>query len=371
VKDCELIRVKLLGKNVRWYVLGQSFGGFCLLHYLSVAPEGLKGALFVGGLPSLVTRSPDSVYRLTYKKLYEYCRFYYQKFPMDILRVVKIVAHLSENRVTLPSGGILTARYTLKVVVVVGLEHFYFLSSIGTLIYIVYRRFLQIGIGLGLGNFEKIHFLIESAFDIDTIDNRNERDYGLSESSNPFRSFENIKMSFSFLRGVENMLDFETNPLYVILHEAIYCQEDSSSWSAQRILCEFPEFSLDKDLLSSSDHFEHPIPFLGEMIFEWMFDDYVYLQPLKEAAILLSKKKDWPQLYNLERLRNNQVPCACIIYYHDMYVPLELSEETAKHIGNLRTWITSEYNHGSLHSFGDIILHRLLQLARGELHDLS
>ena len=38
VRDAELIR-RELGVD-RWSVLGQSFGGFCLLSYLSIAPEG-------------------------------------------------------------------------------------------------------------------------------------------------------------------------------------------------------------------------------------------------------------------------------------------------------------------------------------------
>lgn len=40
VRDAELIRRRLLGDDRRWSVLGQSFGGFCLLTYLSIAPGG-------------------------------------------------------------------------------------------------------------------------------------------------------------------------------------------------------------------------------------------------------------------------------------------------------------------------------------------
>src|SRR5437867_2509134 len=42
VRDAELIRQQLGGD--RWSVLGQSFGGFCALAYLSIAPEGLREA---------------------------------------------------------------------------------------------------------------------------------------------------------------------------------------------------------------------------------------------------------------------------------------------------------------------------------------
>ena len=47
VRDAEWIR-RELGVD-RWSVLGQSFGGFCVLTYLSRAPEGLREAFFTGG----------------------------------------------------------------------------------------------------------------------------------------------------------------------------------------------------------------------------------------------------------------------------------------------------------------------------------
>ena len=47
VRDCEAIRKTLLGPNTKWTALGQSFGGFCIMTYLSLAPEGLKQVFFV------------------------------------------------------------------------------------------------------------------------------------------------------------------------------------------------------------------------------------------------------------------------------------------------------------------------------------
>lgn len=40
VRDSEEIRRTLLGPDQRWSILGQSFGGFCGVRYLSAAPEG-------------------------------------------------------------------------------------------------------------------------------------------------------------------------------------------------------------------------------------------------------------------------------------------------------------------------------------------
>ena len=45
-------------------MLGQSFGGFCAMRYLSAAPEGLREVLFTGGVPPLEAHV-DEVYRAT------------------------------------------------------------------------------------------------------------------------------------------------------------------------------------------------------------------------------------------------------------------------------------------------------------------
>ena len=50
VADAELIRPQVTG-GAPWSVLGQSFGGFCTVSYLSTAPDGLREAFITGGLP--------------------------------------------------------------------------------------------------------------------------------------------------------------------------------------------------------------------------------------------------------------------------------------------------------------------------------
>jgi pimeloyl-ACP methyl ester carboxylesterase len=50
VQDAEWIRRDLIGVDTPWSVLGQSYGGFCAVHYLSAAASGLREALFTGGL---------------------------------------------------------------------------------------------------------------------------------------------------------------------------------------------------------------------------------------------------------------------------------------------------------------------------------
>ena len=64
VLDAELIRRELTG-GAPWSVLGQSFGGFCAVTYLSFAPHGISEAFITGGLPGLAATA-DDVYRRTY-----------------------------------------------------------------------------------------------------------------------------------------------------------------------------------------------------------------------------------------------------------------------------------------------------------------
>src|SRR6202034_2800985 len=64
VADAELTGPELTGGQP-WSVLGQSFGGFCTVSYLSFAPAGVREALIGGGLPGLEA-SADDVYRVTY-----------------------------------------------------------------------------------------------------------------------------------------------------------------------------------------------------------------------------------------------------------------------------------------------------------------
>ena len=162
------------------------------------------------------------------------------------------------------------------------------------------------------------------------------------------------RLSYAFLTGVEQMLHFNTNPIYSLLHECLYCQKTSSNWSAERILAEFPEFALDRE----------QIYFTGEMIYSWMFDEYDQLKPLKEVAALIAKYPDWKPIYDRSVLRANTVPTAAVIYYNDMYVDRTYSEDTAKEIGQMKVWITNEYEHDGLRQNGEHVLDRLFGMLK-------
>lgn len=306
VGDAELIRRELLGADQSWTVLGQSFGGFCVVHYLSQAPQGLKEAFITGGLPPLEATA-DDIYRATYPRVLDRNRRYYERYPEDESRVIAIVRMLQAEDIRLPGGDRLSP-----------------------------RKFQQLGLMFGMSDgFERMHYLLEEAFP----------DGGPAP-----------RPTFRFLAAVQHSLGFETTPLYALLHESIYCQGFASNWAAERVREEFAPFQIRAGA---------PVMFCGEMVFPWMFEEYGQLQLLGDVAEVLAQKADWPRLYDPARLANNPVPAAAVIYADDMYVEARYSQETARAIPHLRPWITSEYDHNGLRADGPRIFERLMALARG------
>jgi len=310
VRDAEAIREQLIGDQP-WSILGQSYGGFCSMRYLSAAPQGLKEVLITGGIPSL-TRPVDDVYRATYKRVIEKNRLYYLRYSGDVEKVRAIVHHLLDHEVKMPSGGRLTP-----------------------------QRFLQLGLQFGMSDgYDAIHYLIEEAF-VDGVDGKNKRE-----------------LNWNFLFHLEQLQSFDTCPIFSLMQEACYTQQAASNWSADRLLAEFPEFSLEQ---------AGAFLFTGEMIYPWMFDAYPQLQPLKRAAELLARDDTWPMLYDVKKLSQNRVPVAAAVYFDDMYVHREFSEETARAVPNMKLWVTNQYEHNGLRADGEAVVDRLLQMVRGSV----
>ena len=306
VRDAELIRREVIGERP-WTILGQSFGGFCVTHYLSTAPEGLAGALITGGLPPL-DATAEEVYRRTFQGVAERNRRFYERYPGNEARVRDIVRHLVEKDVRLPASGAFSP-----------------------------RRFLTLGLRFGMtSGFEAVHYMLEGAF----VEGREGRELG-----------------YGFLREYENVNGLDAHPIFSILHEPIYAQGTSTRWAAQRVRESLPVFDPERT--------DGPLYFTGEMIFPWMFDEVETLRPLKEAAEILANKDDWPALYDPAVLARNTVPCAAVVYADDMYVDRELSEQTAKAVRGCKVWLTNELEHDGIRMDGIRVLGRLLDM----LHD--
>ncbi len=307
VLDAELIRRDLT--DAPWSVLGQSFGGFCTVTYLSFAPHGIREAFITGGLPGLAVTA-DDVYRQTYRTVTDKNAAHYERYPDDVERARRIAAYLAEHDVRRPDGA------------PVSVEAF---QSVGALL------------GQGSGS-HALHYLLE----------------------NPFADDDELSDAFRY--ALMDELSFSAGPLYALLHEAAYAQGAATRWSAQRIRAEFGGFDPRPAIEGAA-----PLLFTGEMIYPWMIDDDPVLRPLREAADILAERDDWPPLYDPSRLAANDVPVAAAVYYDDMYVPREFSMQTAGAIRGLRTWVTSEYSHDGLRVSDGAVLDRLIGMCRGDI----
>ncbi len=301
VRDAECIRKQW--KIKQWAILGQSFGGFCSLTYLSLFPDSLLRSYITGGVPSL-TRHPDDIYRATFQRTVDKNRAFFNQFPQAQPMCQRIADHLAENEVLLPNGQ----RFTVE-------------------------QFQQIGINFGVSDsFMPTYYLLENAFLL--IEGKEE-------------------LRYEFLQSMMMEQNFQTNPIYAILHESIYCQSFSSRWSAHRVRNEYSQFNYSKG---------KEFLFTGEMVFPWMFDLYTNLQPLRDAAQILAEKADWCELYRTDVLANNTVPVSCAVYADDMFVEMDISRETLNQIPNSRAWITNQYEHNGLRADGEHILDQLIKM---------
>jgi hypothetical protein len=173
---------------------------------------------------------------------------------------------------------------------------------------------------------ESLHWLIDEAWDGD-------------------------ELSDAFLYGAMARTDHTLNPLFVVLHESLYGQDDRpTNWAASRV--KPAEFAPTAE----------PLLFTGEMIYPWMVEDLGGLRPFAEAANLLAAATDWTPLYDPAGLAANRVPVAAAIYHDDLYVDANLSLETASRVGNVTTWITNEYEHDGARTSGGAVLDRLIKL---------
>ncbi len=198
VRDLESIRAEL-GVD-RWSLLGQSFGGFTSLTYLSLAPEGLREVLITGGLAPITNRPVDEVYAATWVRVREANQRYHDRYPGDLARLRGILRRLDGEDVRLPNGDRLTS-----------------------------RRLRQTGMWLGTSyGFELLHHLLELPFG-----------------------------SPAFLADAQMASAWERNPIYATLHESSYGDGGVTGWSADRLA---PEEAITGDLLGA----EHVFPWMWD-----------------------------------------------------------------------------------------------------------
>ncbi|HET6563281.1 MAG TPA: alpha/beta fold hydrolase [Marmoricola sp.] len=187
VADAEMLRRALLGDR-RWDSLGQSYGGFVTLTYLSTAPEGLDHCYVAGGVPGL-TATAEEVYARTFARTAKRNREYYARYPEDAAAIARLVDHLGENETRLPDGDVLTP-----------------------------HRFRTIGSVFGMSyGFETVHWLLDDAWAGNELHPR-------------------------FLYDVEIATGFVDSVLYP-LQEYTYAVNTATGWATQREYDRRPEFA--------------------------------------------------------------------------------------------------------------------------------
>ncbi|MEU4575520.1 MULTISPECIES: alpha/beta fold hydrolase [Nonomuraea] len=186
VADAEHLRTTVFGGR-RWSTLGQSYGGFLTLTYLSRAPEGLSACYVAGGLPAL---EPDAaeVYRRTYPRVAAKNAAFYRRYPHHAETAARLADRLAEGDVRLPDGDTLTV-----------------------------RRLQSLGLDFGMKpGFERMHWLLDEAA-------------GLPET---------------FLHQVLARSSYADNPLFAALQESIYGHgPGATAWAAEAERARRPEFA--------------------------------------------------------------------------------------------------------------------------------
>ena len=300
VRDAEAIRGTL--GITTWSTVGQSYGGFCTLTYLSIAPQSLERCLITGGLASL-DADAATVYRATYARMAARNAEYFSWYPEDAKTLARIVGHLRRTAEHLPNGRELS----IPLVQMLG-------------------QFLG-----GNTRVHLLHHVFEGAF---------------------VHTPGGDRLSDTFLAEIQVQADRSTNPLYALMHESIYAQGAATNWAAESVLVEFPAFSPAAE-----------VPLLtGEMVYRWYFESDPVLRPLEETARILAEHEDWGQLYDLETLAGNTVPVAAAVYTDDVYVDRDLSIATAHAVAGLKVWETNEFHHDGIGDEGAMIFAKLLEM---------
>ena len=189
IRDFEHLRRTEFG-GARWATLGQSYGGFLTLTYLSLFPKGVIASFTTGGIPHVPADATD-VYRHTFPRMASKTKRFYERYPVDVERVAALADILDSREVVLPNGDPLTV-----------------------------ERLQCLGADFGMKpSFERVHWMLDQAF----LDG----DGSVSAGS---------EVSDEFLHGVMNATS--SRPLYWPLQEFIYANgelDEPIRWAAQRV----------------------------------------------------------------------------------------------------------------------------------------
>ncbi|MGV8845057.1 alpha/beta fold hydrolase [Tessaracoccus sp.] len=189
VRDAEAMRQHLGAKT--WNTLGQSFGGFTTMAYLSTDASSLDRVYFTGGL-SGIGLPAEEVYALTYDKMRTASQRHYRRFPEHRDAIRRLVDLAAGGAIVLPDREVVSV-----------------------------SRIRSLGMLLGSDDGWQT---LWSLLDQDPCTNAFRHDLA---AALPYRG---------------------RNPLYYVLHESSYADGVATNWAAER--AEPEDFAADPTLLT-------------------------------------------------------------------------------------------------------------------------
>ncbi|KAI3391131.1 hypothetical protein diail_7916 [Diaporthe ilicicola] len=306
VRDLEAIRLclsaqveKVDGADVpliKWTILGQSYGGYISLTYLSIHPNGLLEVFITGGLPPCGMDIED-YFNVEYVNIVAQNKLFYAAYPDadKLLRdVLKLITRIGPGNIPMSGRGYMTGQKLL---------------TLGR----------QFGSKVG---FPEVYHLLQKIYS-DLAATR--------------------KLSPDTVREFESILHIDERPLYPVLLEQTWCSGGPTRWAAERVAVKLEGFeylkadSQGKYPDPSETPAERPIYFNANTYCRFHYDTHEELIDMKGAVEILAEHP-WECSYDFEQLAENplQVPVYAMSFLQDMHLDLGVSGQTAAKVGGLR-----------------------------------
>lgn len=297
VRDLEAIRLcisALAGKPTKWTILGQSYGGYISLTYLSIHPEGLDEVFITGGLPPC-GMDLEEYFRIEYRDIVAKNKAWYAEYPDGdalVRRVLGLITKIGPRNIRMTGRGYMTG-----------------------------QKLLTLGRQLGskVGFPEIYHLLVQIERDLTST----------------------AQISFETIKEFESTLHIDERPLYPILLEQTWASGGQTNWAAERVVREIPGF----EYLRTDEQGNYPDPsltpahqpiyFTANAYCRFHFDTNEELIDLKGAAEILHRK-DWECPYDYDALAANTVPVYAIVFKEDMHLDVGVAEMTAAKVGGMQ-----------------------------------
>lgn len=339
VRDLEAMRhslSRIAGSTaeIKWTTLGQSYGGYISLSYLSMHPEGLQEVFITGGLPPC-GMDLDDYFRVEYEDIVAKNKAWYGLYPDGdalVRRVLALIADIGPRNVRMTGRGYLTGQKLL---------------TLGR----------QFGSKVG---FPEVYDLLR----------RIERDL-----ASPAR-----RLRPDTVREFEGILHVDERPLYPLMLEQTWCSGGRTDWAAERVARDIPGFEYlraydddddddhmqqngnnktenNNNTTNTNNHNNHnhnarthhtytypdpsltppgrPIYFTANTYGRFHYDTHEALVDLRGAAEALARHP-WPCPYDYARLAANRVPAYAVIFARDMHLDAGVAADTASRVGGLR-----------------------------------